>query len=123
MRPDNYVNLMGNLTKLSQLQWTKLNGVYLNFVIAVNRKRSFTKHRADFILCVAFGNIARSIVDNFDKGQMIAIGGEIGSFERQTSDGKIQTCLGVHVECYSFCGDYSRKKEAEINEFKEYMHY
>lgn len=101
----NVVALTGRLTSTPELRKTQ-NGVSVTrFTIAVDK--NFTpkgeEKKVDFIDCVAWRNDAEFICNYFDKGQMIAVMGEIntGSYEK---DGIKRKTWEVKIDHASFCG-------------------
>lgn len=65
----NLVVLNGRLTSKPELKKSASGKEYCQFTLAVRRYYTKdSKDNADFIECVAYGNLARHIVNNFDKG-------------------------------------------------------
>ena len=90
----NAVTLIGRLTRDPELRYTPSGSPTVRFNIAVDRGMTKEKIQeaeskgyatADFINCIAWGRIAETIANYFDKGHRIGITGSIqtGSYERQ----------------------------------------
>lgn len=110
----NVVVLMGRLTKEPELRTTN-NGVSVtSFTVAVNRNYS-KENQTDFINCVAWRNNAEFITKYFNKGQMIAIKGELHQRTFTDKDGNKRTAYDVVVESASFCGNREESKEPDID--------
>lgn len=100
----NVVILQGRITKDLELRQTTSGKEVLRFTVAVDRYSKDRENDTDFISCVAFGKSASFIGNNFFKGRMIAIEGNIktGSYEKNGQ--KVYT-TDVIVDKAHFCGD------------------
>lgn len=75
----NHVTLIGRLTKDPEVRYTQSGTAVGTFTLAVDRRVQKDKPKeADFIPCVAWGNLASGVVNNYCyKGKQIAIEGRI----------------------------------------------
>ncbi len=101
----NNVTLMGRLTAAPELKTTTSGVNVTAFTIAVDRRYQQNGQRqADFINCVAWRNTAEFITRYFNKGDMIAVTGEIQTRKYQDKDGNNRTAFEVVINQASFCG-------------------
>lgn len=100
----NNVNIIGNLTKLPELRKTSDGKPVCGFCIAAPAG----KDKAYFIDCVAWGDKAETIAQNFKKGDKIGITGMITTrmFEH---NGENRKSTEVTVLSFDFCN--GRKTE------------
>lgn len=101
----NNVTLMGRLTAAPELKTTASGVLVTAFCIAVDRR--FQKDgdkQADFINCVAWRNTAEFITRYFNKGDMIAVTGEIQTRKFQDKSGNNRVAVEVVINQASFCG-------------------
>ena len=94
---------IGALTKTVEVRYTKNELKVANFTIAINRevKNKEGNYDADFISCVAYGNLADLVSKYLDKGSRISVEGHIqtGSYEK---DGKKTYTTDIVVEKIQF---------------------
>lgn len=102
----NNVILMGRLTAAPELKTTTSGISVTAFCIAVERRYSGKdgEKQADFINCVAWRNTAEFITRYFNKGDMIAVTGEIQTRKYQDQNGNNRTAVEVVINQASFCG-------------------
>lgn len=82
----NKVILMGRLTKNPEIRYTQTNNKQVaNFTLAVNRR--FTEG-TDFINIVAWNKTAEFVSKYFNKGQQVAVVGNIQMRTYDDKDGK-----------------------------------
>ena len=101
----NNVTLMGRLTAAPELKATKEGTSVLTFCVAVDR-RIQTKEgerQADFINCVAWRQNAEFISKYFNKGDTIALIGEIQT-RTYKYKGENRTAVEVVINQASFTG-------------------
>lgn len=100
----NKVIIMGRIVNNLELRQTTSGTEVLRFTVAVDRYSKDKENDTDFISCVAFGKSASFIANNFSKGRMIAIEGNLktGSYEKNGQ--KVYT-TDVIVDKAHFCGD------------------
>ena len=114
----NYVTLMGRLTATPELKTTKQSGLSVTtFTIAVARRfqPKDGDKVTDFINCVAWRNTAEFICKYFEKGDPIAIAGEIQTRKYEDNDGNKRTAFEVMANQAYFCG----KKSNDSNDNSE----
>ena len=110
----NNVTLMGRLTAAPELKQTTNGTSVTAFCIAVDRR--FQKDgdkQADFINCVAWRNTAEFITKYFNKGDMIAVTGEIQTRKYKDNGGNNRVAVEVVIDNASFCGGKNGGATAE----------
>ena len=102
----NNVTLMGRLTARPELKTTPSGTTVTGFCIAVDRRYTAKdgKKQTDFINCVAWRNTAEFITRYFDKGDMIAVTGEIQTRTYKDNSGNNRTAFEIVINQASFCG-------------------
>lgn len=102
----NNVTLMGRLTAAPELKQTASGTSVTAFCIAVDRRYQPKdgEKQADFINCVAWRNTAEFITKYFNKGDMIAVTGEIQTRKYQDKSGNNRVAVEVVIDNASFCG-------------------
>lgn len=100
----NNVTIIGNITKDLEIRLTSDSRPVLSFCVAV----SAGGDKADFIDCVAWGDKAQKIQQNFKKGDKIGISGMIKT-RMYEQDGKNRKATEVTVLGFDFCN--GRKPE------------
>jgi single-strand DNA-binding protein len=80
--------LIGRLTKDVEVKHLGFGDV-CNFTLAVRRryKNQEGKYDADFVLCSAYGDIAYEIANEYKKGELVSIEGEIRTRHYDKEDG------------------------------------
>ena len=103
----NKIILMGRLTaKPDVIKCDNSDNRYTRFTIAVERKYKCGDEKiTDFINCTAWNATAVFISKFFDKGNMIAVTGELNIDNYTDKDGKNRTSANVHVSDVSFTGE------------------
>lgn len=103
----NKIILMGRLTaKPDVIKCDNSDNRYTRFTIAVERNyKSGDEKITDFINCTAWNSTAVFISKFFDKGNMIAVTGELNIDSYTDKDGKNRTSASVHVSDVSFTGE------------------
>lgn len=101
----NNVVLMGRLTAAPDLKMTQSGTSVVNFTIAIERRfqQAGAEKQTDFINCTAWRNTAEFIEKYFNKGDMIAVTGEIQT-RKYEKDGQSRTVTEIVVNNASFCG-------------------
>lgn len=98
----NCVNLMGRLTRDTELRYAQNGTCIANFTLAVNR--TFKKEGqpdADFINIVAFGKTAEFVGNYFKKGMQVAVTGKIQTRNYDDKEGKkVYVTEVVADQCY-----------------------
>ena len=82
----NSVQLLGRLTRDTDLRYSQNGTAFANNTVAVRRncKNQNGEYESDFISIKAFGKSAEILANNFNKGSRIALTGSIqtGSYEK-----------------------------------------
>lgn len=102
----NNVTLMGRLTAKPELKATPSGKSVISFSIAIDRsyQPKGEEKKADFIPCVAWENTAEFISKWFEKGDMIAVTGEIQTRNYEDKNGNKRVAVEVKIAQASFCG-------------------
>ena len=108
----NTVILKGRLTATPELKRTVSDIFVTDFSIAVNRR--FNKETTDFINCQAWRTTAEFICKYFEKGQEIAVVGELHN-DKWEKDGETRYTSRVSVDEVYFCGSKADNK-AQTND-------
>lgn len=105
----NNVTIMGRLTARPELKTTQSGMPVTSMCIAVERRFQPKEGEklTDFINCIAWRNTAEFITRFFDRGDMIAVTGEIQTRKYQDKYGNNRTAFEVIVNHASFCGSRS----------------
>lgn len=103
----NRVILMGRMVADPDLKTTPSGVSVSSFRLAVDRNyqpKEAEERQADFIPCVAWRKTAEFICRNFQKGQMIAVEGELQSRNYEDKEGTKRTAYEVIVGQAYFTG-------------------
>lgn len=118
----NNVTLMGRLTAAPELKQTTGGTSVTTFCIAVDRRfqQKDGGKTTDFINCVAWRNTAEFIAKYFNRGDMIAVTGEIQTRKYQDNSGNNRVAVEVVINNASFCGGKNggapQLEEMDIND-------
>lgn len=118
----NNVVLMGRLTAAPDLKSTQSGTSVLSFTLAVDRRyqQTGTERQTDFINCVAWRQTAEFIAKYFNKGDLIAVTGEIQTRKFEV-DGNKRTATEIVVSNASFCGSKNNNATSgNDNDFDNY---
>lgn len=115
----NNVTLMGRLTFQPELQKTPSGVSILRFSIAVDRnyQKQGEEKKTDFIDCLAWRSTADFINRYFNKGDMIALTGEIQTDNYTDKEGNKRKQVQVVASQVSFCG--SKNNDNSNNQFNQ----
>lgn len=105
----NIVTLIGRTTAKPELKMTTSGKSVCTFTLAVNK--NFKKDEANFIPCIFWGERAEIICKYVDKGQQIAVSGELTSRQYEV-DGKKRTAIEVVGDRFEFCGSKTEGSSA-----------
>ena len=94
----NQVNIIGNLTKDTELSYSSTGTAILKNSVAVRRD----KDNSDFINITAFGKTSELIANNFSKGHQIGINGRIQTGSYRNGEGKTVYTTEVIVNSITF---------------------
>ena len=105
----NKVFLIGRTTDKPQLKQTP-NGVSVaTFTIAINRR--FNSDQTDFIPVVVWRGLAENCAKYIEKGQQVAVSGELQSRRYEDKDGNKRTAFEVNAEDVEFLAKAGQKTE------------
>lgn len=109
----NEVILMGRLTAAPDLKTTTSGNSVTSFTLAVDRRYTQNgEKKADFINCVAWRSTADFITKYFNKGDLIAVIGEIQTRNYEDKNKNKRTAVEVIVNTASFCGGKNNSSNA-----------
>lgn len=113
----NRVVLMGRLTKAPELKTTGSGVSVTSFSIAVDRNyvKAGEERKADFFDVVAWRSTAEFVVRYFNKGDMIAVEGQLQTRTYEANDGTTRKVVEVNADNVSFTGE----KKTKVNEPKD----
>ena len=116
----NRVFLAGNMTRDPQLKIISGGQEVVDFCIAINRKyrnkAGELKKETCFVDCAVFGDKARTINNNFEKGRPILVEGRLKFDTWETPAGQKRSKLRVVADNFCFVDP---KKDAEISNQNE----
>lgn len=113
----NHIQIMGRLTADPELKTTQSGKTLGQFTLAVNNKGKDAG--TTFFSCVAWGVAGETIVRYCNKGQRLAVGGEMRSRSYE-SNGKKGTAWEVIVNEFDFIEPKSEETpKEEASEFVE----
>ena len=114
----NTLNLFGRLTQNPVQRTTEYGDVTCYFKLAVPRgyrkikEGEEKKHHTDFIPCVSYRGLAKTLLENLKKGDRITVSGRIQSYSVKTDEGP-RTRLICVVDKFDFAGDSKKENEIE----------
>ena len=115
----NRVELVGRLTRDSELRQTSSGKNVCSFILAVNKDKPNKdgEYGTDFINCKAFDKRAVNINKYFKKGNQIALTGSISTSVYETKEGVKKYSTEIIVDNFDFLGNKnSSSSEIEENE-------
>lgn len=104
----NSVNIIGRLTRDSELRKTSNGRSVTNFCLAVNR----ANEGADFIDCVAWSETADLAVKYLHKGSQIGVTGRIQTRTYDDKNGNSRKIVEVVIDRMQFLGGPKKKEES-----------
>ena len=117
----NKVNLVGRLTNKPELRYTDNNVPFSRFAIAINRppKEDGTQE-ADFIDCVVWKKQAENLCKYQEKGNLIAVEGEIRKSHCVDKDGNNKYFTDVLVNRVEYLSSKNTQKtENAVQDLEE----
>lgn len=115
----NKVVLIGRLTRDPELRYTQQGTPLARFTLAVNRRKQRDKQQeADFISCIAWGNLAENLSKYQTKGSQIAVSGRIQTGSYDNKEGNKVYTTEVVVEEVEFLGS-KKDNSQQRNEFNQ----
>ena len=106
----NKVILMGRLTKSPDTRTTQNGKFVSSFTLAVDR--DFDRDKVDFIPCVTWGKTAEFVDKWFQKGQLVAVTGELQSRQYTDRDGNKRTVYEVTCQTVHFAESKRNESKA-----------
>lgn len=112
----NQVALTGNVVYQPTFKTSKGGTDYCRFVICVDKfifdkEAGEKKNRPSFFNCVIFGKRCNYLKHHFDKGQKIAISGELQSTRFTNKEGEKVTSVSVLVDQVEFLTNITTASE------------
>lgn len=108
---------MGRLTATPELKTTQSGKSVTTFTLAIDRRYTQGGEKAaDFINCVAWRSTAEFITKYFNKGDMIAVTGEIQTRSYEDRNKNKRTAFEVIVNEASFCGGKTNNSASSVAE-------
>jgi single-strand DNA-binding protein len=97
----NTVSLIGRFARDPELKYTQSGTAICNFTLAV--RNPFSKeNEADFIRCVAWGNVAELVAEKHEKGNMIGVEGRIATRSYENNEGNKVFVTEVNINSIHF---------------------
>ena len=114
----NRVELVGRLTRDSELRTTTSGKNVVSFILAVSKDRPNKdgEYGTDFINCKAFEKKAVNINKYFKKGSQIAITGAINTYTYENKEGVKKYATEVVVDNFDFIGSNPANKTEPVKE-------
>lgn len=121
----NSVSLIGRLTRDPDLRYTQNGLAVVRFTLACDRRMSKQKRAeaeanrqqtADFISCVAFGQLAELIANYHTKGSQLGVEGRIQTGSYQREDNSTVYTTDVVVENITFIGTNAQRSQGGFNQ-------
>ena len=108
----NKVILMGRLTKSPDTRTTQSGKFVSTFTLAVDR--DFDREKTDFIQCVAWGKTAEFVDKWFQKGQLVAVTGELQSRQYTDKEDNKRTVWEVICQTAHFAESKRAEKAPDV---------
>lgn len=111
----NRVELVGRLTRDSELRVTPSGKNVCSFILAVSKDKPNKdgEYGTDFINCKAFDKRAVNINKYFKKGNQIAITGAISTSTYETKDGVKKYSTEVIIDNFDFLDNKGNNNQVE----------
>lgn len=111
----NSVIIMGRLTSTPELKTTSSGLSVTSFTVAVDRRfqKQGEDKQADFLNVVAWRQTADFVCKYFNKGDMIAVQGELQTRNYEDKNGNKRTATEIVADNVSFCGGKKDSAAAE----------
>lgn len=113
----NSVNIIGRLTKIPEIRTANNGTKILSNSVAVRRrfKNANNEYESDFINIKAFNQTAEIIANNFNKGSMIGIEGELRTGSYQAQDGTTRYTTDINVANITFVESNNNQQNNQNN--------
>ena len=98
---------MGRLVADPEVKKTNSGKEVVNFTLAIDRDyvKKGEERATDFIPCIAWEQKGKFVANNFKKGNMVAVVGQLQSNKYTDKEGKNRTSYSIQVEKVSFTGE------------------
>ena len=103
------IQLLGNLGRDPEMNYTQDGTAVTKFSIAVSRKVKGTEETT-WYNCTAWRNLAEMLSTHLKKGQMVFVQGDLNVRQYTTKDGRNGISLDVTVDKFQFAG--GKKEES-----------
>lgn len=113
----NNIIIMGRLTASPELKSTTTGKKFTKFTVAVERR--FAREQTDFIDVVAWEKAAEFVCKYFQKGNAIAIQGNLQTRNWEDNNGNKRKAVEVVAEQISFCGSKNAEAEKPTEEYSD----
>ena len=114
----NVICIMGRLTADPELRHTASQVPVTSFTLAVDRafqQKGSEQRQADFIPAVAWRNTAEFICRHFQKGQKMAVKGELQSRQYTDREGNKRTAYEVMADQVYFAESKAAKPSTDVS--------
>ena len=107
----NYISVMGNLSKDVEVRFTSKQKTMVFFEIAESVYDFKSKtNTTQFHKCMAWGKMAETISEHFEKGDKIKIGGHLIWNVFEGEDGQKRAFWRITVDDFEFCESKEAKE-------------
>jgi single-strand DNA-binding protein len=121
----NSIIIMGRLTSTPELKTTTSGISVTSFTVAVDRRfqKQGEEKQTDFLNVVAWRQAADFVCKYFNKGDMIAVQGELQTRRYEDKDGNKRTATEIIADNVSFCGGKKESAQAAAQTGESYDDY
>lgn len=121
----NSIVIMGRLTSTPELKTTNSGLSVTSFTVAVDRRfqKQGEEKQTDFLTVVAWRQAADFVCKYFNKGDMIAVQGELQTRRYEDKDGNKRTATEIIADNVSFCGGKKESAQAAAQTGESYDDY
>lgn len=119
----NKLVITGRVTKDAELGFIPTVGTpKLTFTVAVDRSYQKDKQnkKTDFVPCVMFGKRAETLSNYIQKGQLVAIEGEL-HIENVKKGDEWKTFVTLQVNEFEFLGGQNKKEENKMELVEQFL--
>lgn len=106
----NRIIIVGRLTGYPELRATQSGTSVATFNVAVNRR--FDKEKADFFRIVTWRGLADNCARYLEKGQQVAVEGELQIQSYTAKDGTTRTAVEINANNVEFLAKAGQRTEA-----------
>lgn len=121
----NNVVIMGRVCETPTLKTTSSGLSVTSFTVAVDRRfqKQGEEKQTDFLNVVAWRQAADFVCKYFNKGDMIAVQGELQTRRYEDKDGNKRTATEIIADNVSFCGGKKESAQAAAQTGESYDDY